>query len=263
VRLGVSFQGIRNQWSYTSSSVLFYSWQNTLRFSTDSWLLVAGCWTSWHRGKILREKNSIVAQRLLNLCRQAHVIEGGWAAVNSVLLEEADDAVLEAGLKLPNGFRLEKHVHNLRAGKTPADTIERELIPYGGAMEVAVRAAKISGADFKELVTALDRFKPDEEHLEGIKNLTFVQSFGENWLTDVREALATKPDLVAKWERVYQTARAYELWSKAYSIMTPPVSERARAEIQAELSEYETYLPMFGEDGQRLLARLRTFVSSV
>jgi hypothetical protein len=41
------------------------------------------------------------------------------------------------------------------------------------------------------------------------------------------------------------------------------MSERARAQIQAELPEFETYLPMFGDAGRDLLRRLREFVSSV
>lgn len=211
----------------------------------------------------MRERNSIVAQRLLNLCRNAHVIEGGWAAVNRVLMDEADDAVIEAGLKLPNGWRMAKHIQNLRSGKTPMDTIERELIPYGGAMEVAVMAAKISGEDFEELKAALMDFQPTQEDLDKIKSLTFVKSFGENWLSGVRGALVNMSELSEKWQQVYQAARAYELWNRAHAIMTPPVSERAQAEVQAELSEYETYLPMFGDDGKKLLSRLRAFVSSI
>jgi hypothetical protein len=178
-------------------------------------------------------------------------------------MDEADDAVIEAGLKLPNGWRMAKHIQNLRSGKTPMDTIERELIPYGGAMEVAVMAAKISGEDFEELKAALMDFQPTQEDLDKIKSLTFVKSFGENWLSGVRGALVNMSELSEKWQQVYQAARAYELWNRAHAIMTPPVSERAQAEVQAELSEYETYLPMFGDDGKKLLSRLRAFVSSI
>ena len=36
----------------------------------------------------MKAKASVVAQKLLNLYRQEHVIVGGWAAVNAVLPEE-------------------------------------------------------------------------------------------------------------------------------------------------------------------------------
>lgn len=211
----------------------------------------------------MRELTSIIAQRLLNLYRQAHVIEGGWAVVNKALLAEADNEVMADLQKLPNGEKLVQHIKNLKSGKTEMNGIERGFIPYGGMMDSAVKATQISNKDLKELESVLAEFQSDEEHIEKIKNLTFVQSFGEKWISGVRASLSGKPELEKKWVEVSQSARAYDLWNKAYAILIPPVSERARAEIQAELSEYETYLPMFGEDGMQLLSRLRSFVSSL
>ncbi len=211
----------------------------------------------------MRELTSIIAQRLLNLYRHAHVIEGGWAVVNKALLAEADNEVLTDLQKLPNGEKLVQHIKNLQSGKTEIGGIERGFIPYGGMMDSAVKATQISNKDLKELESVLAEFQSDEEHIEKIKNLAFVRSFGENWIAGVRASLSEKPDLVKKWVEVSGSARAYDLWNKAYAILIPPVSDRARAEIQAELSEYETYLPMFGEDGMQLLSRLRSFVSSL
>ncbi|MCL1892247.1 MAG: hypothetical protein FWF97_03095 [Alphaproteobacteria bacterium] len=211
----------------------------------------------------MRERASIIAQRLANLYRQAHVIEGGWAVVNRALVAESDSQILEELLKLPNGEKLSAHIRNLQSGRTPMDGIERELMPYGGMMDRAAKGTQISTSDLKELESALARFQPDEDHLEEIRNLPFVQSFGEKWASGVRAAIAGHPGLVEQWRQVQQASRAYELWNRGYAMLEPPVSDRARAEIQAELSEYETYLPMFGEEGMKLLARLRAFVSSV
>ncbi|MCL2749255.1 MAG: hypothetical protein FWE50_04255 [Alphaproteobacteria bacterium] len=211
----------------------------------------------------MREKSSIIAQRLLNLYRQAHVLNGGWAAVNQVLLHEADTLVLEELMKLPNGSKLAEHIRNLQSGKTAKNSIERELMPYGGLMDRAAKGTSISDTDLKELEVALADFQPDEEHIEKIRSLPMVQSFGEKWQSGVRAAVARYPELAEKWRQVQQTSRAYELWNRGYAMLEPPVSDRARAQIQADLSEYETYLPMFGEDGTKLLVRLRAFMSSV
>lgn len=211
----------------------------------------------------MRELTSIIAQRLLNLYRQAHVINGSWAAVNQVLVAEADDEVLMELQKLPVGEKLVTHIKNIKSGKTAMNQIESELIPYSGMMDINLKTSQISSKDLKELESALTSFQPDEEHINKIKNLTFVQSFGENWIRGVRGALSDEPYLLSKWNELSQTARAYDLWNKAYAILTPPISERSRAQAQADLSEYETYLPMFGDEGTKLLAQIRTFVSSM
>lgn len=211
----------------------------------------------------MRESTSIIAQRLLNLYRQAHVINGGWPAVNQVFINEASEAVFTELEKLPGGTKLAIYIKNLKSGKTKMDQIDRELMPYNGMMNNNINPAQVSSKDLQELGNALTDFQPDEEHIDKIKKLNIVQSFGENWVKGVRSALSNNPDLLSKWNEVSQTARAYDLWNEAYAILTPPISERARAQVQADLSEYETYLPMFGDEGTKLLARIRTFVSSV
>ncbi len=211
----------------------------------------------------MRESTSIIAQRLLNLYRQAHVINGGWSAVNQVFVKEADDAIFAELEKLPGGTKLSAHIKNLKSGKTNMNQIDRELMPYNGMMDSDIKAVQISAKDLQELENALTDFQPDEEHIDKIKNLSIVQSFGEKWVKGVHGALLNNPDLLSRWNEVSQTARAYDLWNKAYAILTPPISERSRAQAQADLSEYETYLPMFGDEGTKLLARIRTFVSSI
>lgn len=212
----------------------------------------------------MREKSSITAQRLLTLYRQAHVINGGWSAVNKIFMNDASAEVLSELAKLSNGFKLAQHIKNLQSGKTKIDSIDSELAPYGGQMErEAPASVDISENDLKVLKDALEKFQPDESHLNQIKDLPLTKSFGVNWLAGIRAAIGGDKLLLSKWHALNQTARAYQLWNRAFAVMSPPVSERARAEIQADLSEYETYLPMFGPDGTKLLARLRTFVSSV
>ena len=58
----------------------------------------------------------------------------------------------------------------------------------------------------------------------------------------------------------YKTQRAYHLWDMASQIVSKPLTERVRAQIQVDMPEYETFLPMFADDGKKLLARLRTFI---
>ncbi|MDR0967687.1 MAG: hypothetical protein LBL75_02545 [Rickettsiales bacterium] len=213
--------------------------------------------------KPITEKTSITAQRLLNLYRQAHTIDGGWAVVNNIFVRDANAGVIAELIKLPNGNKLSEHIKNLRDGKTPMNGIERELMPYGGMMDLRLRVEQISDSDLQTLSEALSEFQSDPEHINQIRALPFVQSFGDKWIVGVRAALTGRDDLLEQWNHVATAARAYELWNHAYAIMTPPISERARAQIQAELSEFETYLPMFGEDGEKLLVKLRTFISSM
>jgi hypothetical protein len=210
----------------------------------------------------MTERPAVVAQRLLNLYRQAHVIIGGWAAVNGVLIGEADGQVLEELKKLPNGEKLSAHIRNLRDGRTRPDSIDRDLMPYGGAMQApAAPVAKLSDEELKELEGALNSFVPEEGRLHDISGLAAVRKFGDEWLAGVEMALGPRADLAAKWKLVQQTARAYDMWTVATGIMSKPISERERARVQADLPEFETYLPMFGDAGGELLAKLRAFVS--
>ena len=58
----------------------------------------------------MKPKASVVAQKLINLYRQAHVIIGGWAAVNPIFIDEATPDVLDAMSVLPTGRFLVQHI---------------------------------------------------------------------------------------------------------------------------------------------------------
>jgi hypothetical protein len=215
----------------------------------------------------MKEKPTVIAQRLMNLYRNAHVIQGSWRAVNAVFLDESDDAVLDEIRKLPAGEKLAEHILELRAGKIDRASISLELMPYGGMMEVrfdeVAADTKFSSEDLDSLERELENFQPTAEHLKKIESLPFVRQFGDRWLAGVRAAISARPNLVARWQTVYSASRAFDLWERAANILSWTPTERTRAEVQADLPEYETYLPMFGIAGQELLTRLRAFVASM
>lgn len=208
-------------------------------------------------------KASIIAQRLLNLYRQEHVIIGGWAAVNRVFVDEATDEVIDALGELPTGRSLARHIANLRSGKTPMDSIERELLPYGGAMSQAPDAAPVDSAQRVALESLIAEFTPDQAGLARLAASPVIEQFGPEWIVAGRTALAGNAELQKKWDVVVQTYRAYHLWDTAREILNTPISDRVRAQLQVDMPEYETYLPMFGDAGNELLGKLRTFVSTV
>ncbi len=203
------------------------------------------------------------AQRLLNLYRQQHVIFGGWAAVNRVFVAEASPDVLGELHKLPTGQLLARHIENLRSGYTPMDSIDRDLLPYGGMMADTIATVPLTDAQWRELESGINEFTPDQSGLSRIQSLPVIKKFGDEWLVGIRAALSGKPELMAKWDVVAETYRAYFLWKVATDLLDAPLSDRSRAQLQADMPEYETYLPMFGAAGNELLTRLRTFVSSI
>ena len=212
----------------------------------------------------MKPKASVVAQKLLNLYRQAHVIIGGWSALNPIFVEESTPDVLHALGELPTGKMLAKHIENLKSGKTSMDSIERELLPYGGTMAETLVNIQISSSDWNELITAISEFTPDQDGLNRIMNVNVVKSYGDEWLNVIRAALANEhPEMLQQWAIIDQTYNAYNRWNLANELLSQPINERARAEIQADMFEYETYLPMFGDEGKKLLEKLRTFVSSI
>lgn len=211
----------------------------------------------------MKTKPSVVAQKLLNLYRQQHVIFGGWKAVNSVFIKEADQDVIEELNNLPTGNLLIEHIENLRNGKTPMDSIDSDLLPYGGLMSESVKSNALSEPELDSLKNALDNFTPDNSGLEKIYELPVVKRFGNEWQAAIQSALLGDKELSDKWKTVTKTARAYYLWKAANEILAAPISERARAHVQADLPEYETYLPLFGDAGKKLLEKLRVFVSSI
>ena len=205
-----------------------------------------------------------IAQRLLNLYRQEHVIDGGWAAVNKVFIDESNDEQIIAELEnLPTGKKLVAHIKNLRSGKTPMDTIDTDLLPYGGMMSGQEINAFLSDQEISELKIVLDNFQPSPEGLNTIKKLPFIQRFGNNWTNEIKAAIAMNKDLSDKWDMVIKTNRAYQIWNSAKQLLSETLTERNRAQIQADMPEYETYLPMFGDSGKEMLLQLRTFMSSV
>ena len=72
----------------------------------------------------MKPKASVVAQQMINLYRQQHVIVGGWGAGNQIFVNEADKDVIAELPNLPNGRLLVQHIENLRNGKTSMDSIE-------------------------------------------------------------------------------------------------------------------------------------------
>lgn len=212
----------------------------------------------------MKPKASVVAQKLLNLYRQAHVIIGGWSALNPIFADEATPDVLAALGELPTGRFLAQHIANLKSGKTPMDSIERELLPYGGMMAESAVNIQIKTADWNDLISAINAFTPDQDGLNRIMELGIVKSFGAEWLNTIRAALSSKhPELLQQWSIIDQTYNAYNRWNLANELLSQPINERTRAEIQADMFEYETYLPMFGDAGMELLGKLRNFISSM
>jgi hypothetical protein len=205
----------------------------------------------------MKTRTALVAQKLMNLYRSAFAIDGGWGAVNAVLSAEADDAVVAEIEKLPCGKNLSRHIYNLKSGLTRPDAIDAELLPYNGMMQP--RSDEFDGADFDALESALENFQPDEEHLSQIKNLAIVRRFGDRWAAGVR-AILRDDSLIAIWRNVVQSDRALRLWGRAAEILASSPSDLLRAEVQADMPEYETYLPMFGKDGLDALSRLRQFI---
>ena len=212
----------------------------------------------------MNTKSSVTALKLVNLYRQEHVIVGGWAAVNAVLVNEATDDVINELQNLPTGKMLIRHIENLRSGKTQMDSIEPELMPYGGQMQDAsMPSVKLTDNQWQELEYGFENFTPDQAGLKMFTSLGVVQQFGPEWITAIRDAIAQKPYLMDRWNVINQTYNAYRLWDTANEIIANPISERERAQVQADMPEYETYLPMFGETGMQLLEKLRTVISSL
>lgn len=211
----------------------------------------------------MNAKASATAQKLLNLYRQEHVIFGGWAAVNQVFVDEATPDVVRELRELPTGKNLVKHIENLRSGKTPMDSIDRELLPYGGMMAETVATVPLTPDEWTELESGINSFTTDQQGLDNIQQLGVIKKFGDQWLVAIRAALSARPDLVEKWSIVMKTYRAYYLWKVASDMLNQPLSERARAQLQADMPEYETYLPMFGDAGVQLLEKLRSVISAM
>ncbi|MBR3511221.1 MAG: hypothetical protein IKN73_04130 [Alphaproteobacteria bacterium] len=212
----------------------------------------------------MQQHAHIVAQRLLNLYRQAHVIEGGWTAVNRVFISESDDPqVIEELSNLPTGNKLISHINNLRSGQTAMDSIDNDLLPYGGMMQDQELNASLTQSEKQQIADVLSGFEPTPESLNKIEQLPSIKKFGPDWLEDVKSALINDSELLNKWDIVIKTHKAYQMWDSAKQLTSETLTERNRAKIQADMPEFETYLPMFGDAGNELLIKLRTFMSSM
>ena len=212
----------------------------------------------------MKPKASVVAQKLLNLYRQAHVIIGGWGALNPIFVDEATPDVLSELSGLPTGKLLVKHIENLKSGKTPMDSIERDLLPYGGMMAESAIEIDMSESDWKSLESVILNFTPDQDGLNRIEELPVIKSLGSEWLQKVHSIITKKhPELSSNWAIIDQTYNAYMRWNTANDLLSDNINDRARAQLQADMPEYETYLPMFGDAGMELLEKLRNNVSSL
>ena len=163
---------------------------------------------------------------------------------------------------MPTGKKLIAHINNLRDKKTPMNTIDKDLLPYGGLMSGVEVSFSLTDEEIAELKRALDKFQPTQESLNTIKNMPLVRKFGNDWVQDIKVAIMARPDMLAKWDIVIQTDKAYRIWNSAHELLSETLTERNRAQIQADMPEYETFLPMFGDSGKEMLKRLRTFMSS-
>ncbi|MDR2268812.1 MAG: hypothetical protein LBD94_01350 [Rickettsiales bacterium] len=205
----------------------------------------------------MKTRSVVIAQKLMNLYRNAFAIDGGWRAVNSIFVAEADDLIISEIEKLPCGKNLVQHIRNLKNGRTKMDSIDTELMPYNGMMQP--QSDDFNKKDFDALRVSLENFQPNAESIERIKSLPIVQSFGDRWRAGIR-AILKDDSLIEIWRTVLQAESALRLWGRAAEILSSSPSDLLRAEVQADMPEYETYLPMFGKDGLDVLSELRKFV---
>ncbi len=211
----------------------------------------------------MKAKTSVTAQKLLNLYRQAHVIVGGWSAVNQVFVNEANDEILRELQDLPTGKMLVQHIKNLRDGVTSMDSIAQELLPYGGMMAESTVVTNIVPEELQQVISAVDSFNPTPEGMDEFMNNPIIKKFGTDWVTMSRNVLANNHEELKKFDDIVRVSKAYQIWNIANEILAQPVTDRVRANLQVDMPEYETYLPMFGNEGKELLHRLHGLTSSM
>lgn len=211
----------------------------------------------------MKAKASVIAQKLLNLYRQAHVIIGGWGAVNRVFVDEATDEILHELQDLPTGKMLIQHIKNLRDGTTPMDSIARELLPYGGMMSESVAASDMADDELQQLISAIDSFSPSLDGINRFMADPIIKKFGDDWVLRSKNALFNNPESLRKFDDIVRAATAYHMWDNANEVLSNPITERVRANLQVDMPEYETYLPMFGDEGKKMLHRLHGLLSSM
>jgi hypothetical protein len=124
-------------------------------------------------------------------------------------------------------------------------------------------AVALTSAQWQELENAINSFSPNQQGLQNFLALDIVHSFGDQWINAIKAAIYEKKDLQEKWQIIEKTYNAYRLWNTANELVDTPLSDRKRAEVQADMPEYETYLPMFGDTGTELLEKLRNAISTM
>ncbi|MDR2685288.1 MAG: hypothetical protein LBB23_00760 [Rickettsiales bacterium] len=207
-------------------------------------------------------KPQVIAQKLLNLYRQYHVINGKWATLNPIFMAEGTaDVISELG-RLPTGDLLARHIKNLREGRGGRDSIDPELLPFDGAMETQSNGEKFSSGEISELNRELRIWKPDQINMQQIKDLAIVKKSGDGWREQIAAALAGNPELSSVWANVIKYDTATGLWFRASQALGGVPTERLRAEVQADMLGYENYLPMFGGAGQEMLTKLKQLMGS-
>lgn len=211
----------------------------------------------------MKARASVIAQKLLNLYRQAHVIVGGWGAVNRVFIDEATDEILHELQDLPTGKMLIQHIKNLRDGMTPMDSVARELLPYGGMMVESAVASDMANDELQQLILAIDSFNPSLDGINRFMANPIIKKFGDDWVSRSKNALFNNPEALRKFDDIVRAATAYRMWDNANEILGHNVTDRVRADLQVDMPEYETYLPMFGDEGKELLHRLHGLLSSM
>ncbi len=212
------------------------------------------------------------AQRLLNLYRQAHSIDGGWVVLNPYFISEDSPKLEEELKKLPNGWKLAKHIENLKEGKTQMDSISPDLTPYGGLMTndnvyKVVQNIELPKAEFDNLSDFLHGFKPDFKHLTDFKKAEFFESLGKDWTNQAKLIIQNSNDkdsetLLNKLNQLIDLDKTYSAWYQASELLTEPESEKTKATAQTLLTEFESRLPKFGKQGQELLEKIRNLISS-
>ena len=182
----------------------------------------------------MKARASVIAQKLLNLYRQAHVIVGGWGAVNRVFVDEATDEILHELQDLPTGKMLIQHIKNLRDGTTPMDSIARELLPYGGMMNESADASDMADDELQQLISAIDSFNPSLDGINQFMANPIIKKFGDDWVSRSKNALFNNPEALRKFDDIVRAATAYRMWDNANDVLSKPITERARANLQQD-----------------------------
>ena len=121
------------------------------------------------------------------------------------------------------------------------NTIDKDLLPYGGLIMGQDTIITLTQNELSELSTALASFEPTPDGLNKIKKLPCVKKFGNEWLSSIKSAVNDYPEISTKWLDVVRTERAYNMWNIARELVSEDLTDRDRAKIQADMPDFETY----------------------